>query len=714
MGRTPQRTHEAAPVPRVAADPTQEANAFPGQGALLQLRILRRLSPDLQVAALEAALAHALPAESHHLAAALLELALPSPFDSAPASVPLVARIRRVFRRSLDATDLQDLAVGALLRRWALLSDEIREVAVTLPADRWLAPLSQALTDEEPASRLSAARFSRDTHAVPDPVGLASLLNDPEGDVAREAEEALLSIAAALALSDAPRGRHRADLEHAVAMGATGFGTHRRVGAVIAAILLADRSALRSPSSAIAKWWERESALGVGVSRGLLRSGNAGLFRRRAWEWVVDPRWTSACLLRLGRAETVDDHEQTLSDWHLALNPRRAKAVRAMYSSSSPGLLPNPESMPCIGAGARFGAMVIAAETGAPAKERADLVLAALNDEDTWTRLGAANAAPVAALPDLQFDPDERVARRAILLASQVGESAARHGRVPEDASEQVRRAAALSRSSRALVSAWAAHELSRCELHASLAVASMSQHARRASVAALAEMVADADGANATRAVVAARRAGLATELLPTLVGRLQDPATDHRLAATCVAALGDTTSGAALGAIERSLAHPEPRVRANAVEAVAKQIARANAGHEIVRRFIELKSDPHHRVRANSLRAWIINGAGSDEAWEGLHSMLTADLAPSRLAAAWLAARLLPGARARLGPARWDTLAGQVQHMALQDPEPRVRDRAFALSDQLRSEWRDSWAAVRHAAVPPATVATSLEDAA
>lgn len=692
MNRTPQRSTE-----RSAQDFPSRADAalgldHPGQ-ACPSLRVLRRLAPRLQVAALQEALPHALPSERDMLAAALLELALPNPFDSGPAKVPLLMRFRGLLGLGAEGPAAPELARAALVGRWALLTDEIRKVAMTLGSGNWEDPVAAALTSDDPVARRSAAVFVRSSGLGVGVDSLAGLLVDPNPEVAREAELALLGLAAAAA--DVGGGGDA--LEQAVAKAAAGFGVHRRLGPVLAALLLADRRTVRR-GAAIAAWLEREASLGAGASRGALRTGNPGLFRLRAWELLKDERWAPACRIRIARVETVADHELLLDDWHLGLNPRRAQAAGPLVSGSSDRILPRAGAFSRLSAGARVGAMHMAGELSATAADRAELCGVALGDRDVRVRVVAADAAPMAGVADFAFDPDERVARRAVLRGSAVGEPLPRHARVTDADLAAVHRAGALARSARATVSAWAMQDLARSELHSRLAVAAMAQAGRVSLQAALGELVERAEPQRAMQIIEHVRRAGLTRELAPAIGRRFKDQTEDARLAATCIAALSDAPAQHAWPAIEAALGSTEPRVRANAVEAAAKQMARAQATGDRFGMLIEHKSDPHHRVRANLLRAWILQGPDADVAWERFRSMLGDRDTMSRLAAAWLASRVLPGASVRIGAARWDELVGQIEGVAAGDSEPRVRDRAYALSEQLRGEREALWAPAQH----------------
>ncbi|MFZ4574153.1 MAG: hypothetical protein ACOYN0_07130, partial [Phycisphaerales bacterium] len=570
MNRTPQTTIES----RAQGSPDHALDArglvLPGQGSL-PLRVLRRLPPRLQIAALEAALGHALPAERPFLAAALVELAIASPFGAPGVPVPFLARIKRFLGVSDRSTPAPREAAQALVSRWLVLPEEVRRVVATLPASVRAQAVAAAAASADHDARQSAAAFIRADPLPQTFAYLAPMLADQIGSVSREAEISLLSVAAAC-VQDPLDANWLADLETAAAKGAAGFGTHKRLGAVISALLLSDRRRLRDATSPVRAWIEGEASLATGVTRGALRAGVAGEFRLRAWELLADVRWAPACRIRLARAESFADHELVLSDWHLAMSPRRAREAEPLASGESGRLLPRPSAFARLSPSARHGAVRLASVLGTPVSDRAELCAAALSDSDSGVRLAAADAAPIASLPDFMFDPDERVARRAMLRGSSLGEPYSRHSRITDAEIAASRTASALMRSSRATISSWANHDLARADLHARLAVAALASSGVTHLRAALGSLVETAPAAESLRAIENARRAGLAGELAPAIIRRLRDAATDTRLAATCIAALSDAPNAAAWPIIESALAAPDARVRANAVEAAAK----------------------------------------------------------------------------------------------------------------------------------------------
>jgi len=136
------------------------------------------------------------------------------------------------------------------------------------------------------------------------------------------------------------------------------------------------------------------------------------------------------------------------------------------------------------------------------------------------------------------------------------------------------------------------------------------------------------------------------------------------------------------AIAAVTEVLRHEDPRVRANAVESLARQSRLKSRAAPAV--IIELKADDHHRVRANAIRAGIASAAAGPDA---LTPMLTDTRPMHRLAGVWLAGRA-PGQRT-------PELIARLGELARFDADPRVRARAVACSQRFDAELRVTWRA-------------------
>lgn len=144
------------------------------------------------------------------------------------------------------------------------------------------------------------------------------------------------------------------------------------------------------------------------------------------------------------------------------------------------------------------------------------------------------------------------------------------------------------------------------------------------------------ADGGRRLEAIRAARRLGVARQTELELLAAASDPS-DHRLVATAALTLADAATPSALHAVSRLLGHPDARVRANAVEAVARL--------DPASPLIEPKLlDAHPRTRANAILAALRDPPQRVRAVEALLASLADDRAPIRISALWAAEHAAP----------------------------------------------------------------------
>jgi hypothetical protein len=322
---------------------------------------------------------------------------------------------------------------------------------------------------------------------------------------------------------------------------------------------------------------------------------------------------------------------------------------------------------------------------GIPAPERDSLVDVAATHDSVAVRRAAVRAAPRNAVGRLAFDPDTWVARSAILADSSVGEiDTKRTVREPETV-KSIERFQVLRGSDDSLISSWSDAEIRRHALTARLGVIAQVAQDRKRAAEVLADVVVSGSIADATKSILLARHAGVAREISGEIVNRMVDGACDARLMATCAAAMADAPTEIAIPAIEFASAQLDPRVRANAVEALARHGGRRSC-EKYRDRFTELKRDDHHRVRANALRAWIRSGDVATCS-EDIFSMLT-DLKPlPRLAGAWLLDRTISELAASVDVEVWSDIRDRVRTLAEADPDERVRARATALKDRMKN---------------------------
>ncbi|NQU76940.1 MAG: HEAT repeat domain-containing protein, partial [Planctomycetes bacterium] len=136
-------------------------------------------------------------------------------------------------------------------------------------------------------------------------------------------------------------------------------------------------------------------------------------------------------------------------------------------------------------------------------------------------------------------------------------------------------------------------------------------------------------------------------------------------RSAAT--AALGEAEGFDARTAVARCLDDTDPRVQANAVEALAMLSEDASAVADKV-------ASPYNRVRANATK-WLLQ-QGSPQAEMALATMLTDIRPPHRISALWVVKKL-----------NYEPAADIVQRMAMRDEEPAIRARAAECLKTLKA---------------------------
>ncbi|MCC6971692.1 MAG: hypothetical protein IT434_15885 [Phycisphaerales bacterium] len=469
-------------------------------------------------------------------------------------------------------------------------------------------------------------------------------------------------------------------------------------------------------ASPVASWFWSLDERGRVPLAALIRSARHPLMRVRAWEWSRIPGLAGACAERLSRSASLAEHEGVLSRWHLSLNPRRG-AVMA---------LPAPEELASLSPDARVGAARLA--PGALGRDGARSLLSPLlGDADVLVRHAASLAATPTELADFSFDAHGAIAASASRRWSLAGLRSSKGGlllrAVETDDGTRRRLASRLARAPVGAVRRVARQELGAYDWAvgsspaARLAARHMLARDPEGATRRLLEEIESPDvgrrlgaigviRALALHEVFAARLVAIARESAArapvhtpiadprsAMMGAPEDgskseagvtsPGADARLRATAISALSDVPMLAASSrdaerAIEECLHDGDPRVRANAVEAVARRVRHSpGAGDHALLTLLELKDDGAHRARANALRGLLETAAGEPSV-EGVHAMLSDERPMHRLAGVWLAGRVLPGVKPVIA-ARYGDLVGAVKRMAEKDEDEHVRRRAL-----------------------------------
>jgi hypothetical protein len=146
-------------------------------------------------------------------------------------------------------------------------------------------------------------------------------------------------------------------------------------------------------------------------------------------------------------------------------------------------------------------------------------------------------------------------------------------------------------------------------------------------------------------------------------------------------LAAVDVAQAAGARKAGDAALAHADPRVRASAVETIARW-RRRGLDAPLPGPNIEAKDDPHHRVRANAALAVLDATPGSQDAARALLGLLESADPVTRRAGAWASARAIRGMgverRLHVVDEAWAMIAARLGTLAHEDADPGVRARA------------------------------------
>lgn len=629
-----------------------------------------------------------------------------------------------------------------MVKSWGFIPESVKPLALAVGAGRWGEAVAGCRLDVGSSGRRALASLAGDTRDVALAGAVARLADDADPAVRCAMERALVVQALAATRMSLPpsalfEGEANGDVRRAIDEGLVGdervlagaiasaAGTGRR-GVMLALICLMEpRNRLRARRAISAETRDEWSELGMMVGdpshaaheplKSVLRWSPAPLVRVRALEWLAINATASVAAERLARAATFAEHELVLRRAHLLERPKRrvrAGVVPLKTTQDVKGLrvtrdgaLPRGGIIPLLSADARRGLPRFAAAIKGDAPSRRAALEPLLADSDPSVRHAAARYGPTTLAADLCLDPDARVAASAFLRWSCIGAFAGRPG---ASASDPARAAFTrlLHRSPHALVREWSGRESGALPdpdaetIAGRLVCQELFAADRETFLEELKGAIRGGEGPACVRAIMRVRRMGLHFHAERELERAASSP--DAAAAATAVAALGELkTSGAALAA---SAAHADPRVRANAVDAIAQVSRFRGQPAGVLVDLKPLQQDDHHRVRANALRAMIVGRSSvrpEPACADGLAAMLSDEREMHRLAGVWAAQRLMPAAgRARLGE-RWNELAARVSELAKLDPDDRVRRRAAAcaarLSADFRAEWRDTAAGAR-----------------
>lgn len=616
----------------------------------------------------------------------------------------------RTWPHRVDHEGAQAKLLAGVLLHWSSLDEADRGVVLTQSSRRLVSALRLAAeVDPRAASRVLESRPLPELGEI-----AVSLLTNPDRVAARAAAGTLLEMVTRVfaiepspALGDLvasnPTLSPASDSEQQqvisglrAALGQ--FAEHRMREILLAALLLAD-----GPASPGAKALGLDELIQTnhpvrGGLRTTIRLHPAPFVRERAWRWMRDASLRTAAVDRLGRTNSLLEHELLLGLGHLVLNPSRRHALLG----AGAGVVPAPERIRELSAPARRWLPDVIEPLQIDPAVRSALRSSGLTDASVLVRLAHARTADLAEQVDLTFDADSRVARSACLARSPAGaRSWVRWPMRPVDL-QRARLAGKLTKSPHAQVRSIASQDSVRFDPwrvdvpESRLAAWEWLAADRSAFLVAIRARMAEGDDRQRAAAIRLARVLCITASLEQDLLDLAFVDESHAWVAATAVSALADATSTAARAGISRALAAGDDRVRANAVEAAVRCMSRDAGSCSTEMGFasavLELKSDPHHRVRANALRGLMELGgggfqpfSGTTDELDGVKEMLTDDREMHRLAGLWLTERTMGTASpARFGK-DWEWVCRRVAGLASRDEDAAVRVRAVRCGRRL-----------------------------
>ncbi len=589
----------------------------------------------------------------------------------------------------------------ACLIAWPWFPDQYRRVMRSVDLD-WASAAVSVLETAPPRHRVRLPEVASDLPEII-PI-LTRLLTDPDPQVVSAGSQGLLDLATRAV---AARDLHLARVTAAALLAALdSFDSHRQRTVIQAVWRLLESPAwtasLGRPGVSLIEWFRTSKAASRSAARSVLRTGNQPWLRARAIAWLAEPAAQTAAIDRLARAQTNDDHAITLDNIHLLSRPARAKVLPMLGPGTKPVTIPKArasESAKPIRRVVPGGPIPTRAQvehlTGRSARslpqwlgllglDASDLAMACeplLVSVDPRARHSLARSLDESRVRDLLFDPDSRVSRHAAYRWSLAGVNARAAGEPCAADAKRLQQARQLMRAPCPLIRRVAAEQTYRFDplvwAHPMARVQARRRHHKdpAAFTAQLREALESQDQTHKLGAAMAALCLGLGSELrepLAAIIMELKphDPAASVAIRALVRTILRDEPvcdESIILAALE----HPDPRVKANTLEELArcknrKPEAAIWGGWDVTNpdRWLD---DRAHRLRAAAVRASLAEPKLAAVGRSALLSMLGDDSAMHRVSGAWLACR-----------ARVVDAAGRLRDLALDDPDSAVRARA------------------------------------
>lgn len=618
-----------------------------------------------------------------------------------------------------------------LARHLDRLNDDQRAIVLHAGREHWGETCQRLGTSPDAKSRAAAARIAGLSDAPEVILELPALLNDVDPEVSRLAAGALSDQVRRMVRGVGVTTNTRSAIHSAVAEGVCGYERHRRREALSAAIeVLSTPASIRGSAPILQQWINTSEHPSHMSMRSVLKRGDDRMSCAAAWVWMQFPSFQSACAGLVVQGQGITDRADVLALGHLLANPRRRQALSLAVTraKTAPGdggpLAIDDQALESVlHAGARHAPRLLAVCPD-PIERLTSLIADARPIVRYNVRRALAETAhalgQAQALSDLCFDPHERIAESAWLGLNSAGVRLALDRPTLDTLAQRLTRSPhtrvrSLAAMSGPALQPWASSEAAsrltaRRMLRADpvgFADALRSRVGARFPVRVRLEAVRLADRLKVLPAIELELLTLVRASARPTLSGSSSSDGQDAagaqrdemRVAASAVVALARLDSGPAQDAVRRCLNHPDARVRANALDALARRDRCRPASGDValsVPAILELKNDTHHRVRASAIRAEMltsIRGVGSNNASEGLIDavlpMLQDQRDMHRVAGLWLAERLISDA----GHFSADAISGVLARMVSEDPSGEVRRRARLSAGRLLVRMRMGW---------------------
>ena len=633
-------------------------------------------------------------------------------------------------------------AIGLLARLWSALDSEIRGVAVAAGRGKWSRGLETLSEQEFFAAGRSLSELAIDTDDAALLPVLGRVLQGGTSGHVQAAARALLVLSLRYAdpvdasllgidsastvmsppLDPVPAQRSPGDVRallEAVGAGVACFEDHGRKDVLLAALVLLEGPRRpKCPADPLVAMARDPASIAFSALRTAFRRGRVPLARQRAWVWLREESLAAACLDRLGRAATPEDHRAVLELGHLCLSPARSRSLvfvpiatrpaaantRPPYVPSAPrlhpeGVIPDRTTASGLSVRARRRFPAFVAALGASGSPTTLALEAMLVDHDPVARLAACRVAPTAGARDWIFDEHRAIARHAALRACSLGIAETSRPRAGDARRRQSARP--LARSQHEIVRNIGQLELERLNPGDRSPLSRLA--ARRlwmsdpSAFADWAKAKANGPAAEGVDALMTVRSIGAVRCVEKLLLSIVRDSIDspdrlDPKLVATAVACLGELSATRVISVLEGCMArHADPRVRSNAAEALGRQ-RHLPGVHGPSGRAGSPFDDEHHRVRASVVRSALVTepkpaGPAVMMAVDVVADMLTDPRPSHRLAGVWVVQRSLGAPMASAVGMKWERVVGRVRWLADEDGDAAIRRRAGVVAHRLNA---------------------------